>query len=510
MINPFRKNAQSVKPESDPIFHDIGRGEDGRAHADNWLSRNYFENPDELRLAGFTDGAGDILLGLTQAHSEKVVRADGRIEYRAMGGVPVGFKDDRHMTTVAGSRSGKGRSCIIPNLLTYAGSVLVIDCKGENSKATANYRAEKLGHKVHILDPFGITSDNVSQYRSRFNPLHRLEPKSPLLTEDAAMIAEALIIPSGGKDSHWDETAKAFVEGLILHIVTSKPKEERTLVAVAKLLEGMTSIHEVLQEMLQNAEADGRVAAAACAMIDRGEAERGSVLSNARKNLHFICHSSLARCLGAHDFSLDELTNGKTTIYLVLPATRLATCAQWLRVFVNMTLQSVERAPNKSPYPILMVLDEFPVLGRMRELEMAIGQIAGLGLRLWTILQDLGQLKALYGDMWETFLANSGVIQCFGNVDMFTSEWISKYLDKTTITVFDTNPVTALQKIEQGATGEVSRQQQVEMMMPFEVRRYFARDDKFSRQLVLVPGRRPYILQRASYDQHSLFAGRFG
>ena len=145
----------------------------------------------------------------------------------------------------------------------------------------------------------------------------------------------------------------------------------------------------------------------------------------------------------------------------------------------------------------------------MKELETAIGQIAGLGLRLHCILQDLGQLKALYKDRYETFLGNSGILQFFGNIDQFTCNWVSKYLDKTTIRVADRSGSTFSQKTEQGSTGISHKQQVQDLMTPGEVRRFFARDDRYSRQLVLIPERRPYILQRANYDQHSLFSGRF-
>jgi type IV secretion system protein VirD4 len=514
-MNFFSRQTGSTAPVGipDKILEDLPRGEEGRRRFESFLPHIYFESADNLARVGFKDAGSDIYLGIVNGSTQRIARADGRKEYATTGGVPVGIHDDRHLTTIAGSRSGKGRSAIIPNLLTYGGSVLTIDPKGENASVTARYRAQGLKQNVCVLDPFQITSASCAPYRRRFNPLAiLLRLESPTVIEDAGLIADALVVPGGGDDTHWDESAKAFIEGLLLHVATSSQfkDEDRNLVTMARLLGGDSMpVSELLQEMLTNESLDNRIVAAARAMQEKADKELASVLSTARKNLRFVQYDSMRDVLSGHDFELEDLKQGNMSVYLVLPAMRMGTCSQWLRLFINLALAATESSPVKPKIPTLMILDEFAVLGRMQELERAIGQIAGLGLRIWTILQDLGQLKALYKDRWETFLGNSGVIQCFGNVDHFTSEWISKYLDKTTITVTDIGATTIDQRHTQGASGQSEKQQVQDLMTGAEVRRYFARDDHFNRQLVLIPGWSPCILQRASYDQHALFKGRF-
>lgn len=508
----FSRKPQPAAQRPDPVLADLPRGEEGRRRCESFLPHLYFEKPENLAQIGFADGSADIFLGVTQGRTEALTRPDGRREFATTGGAAVGFRDDRHLTTVAGTRSGKGRSAIIPNLLTYGGAVLVIDPKGENASITARYRAESLGQTVCVLDPFCITAASCAPYRKRFNPLAMLTPDSETLVEDAGLIADALIVPGGGEETHWDETAKAFLEGVILHVATTYQlkTEERTLITVADMVAGRSMpFEELIQAMLENSSLDNVIIAAARSMKEKAERELASVLSNLRKNLRFMQYDSMRAVLAGHDVDLADLKRGTVTLYLVLPAMRMGICSQWLRLFINLSLAATERSPIKPKIPALLILDEFAVLGRMAELERAIGQIAGLGLRLWTILQDLGQLKALYKDRWETFLGNSGVIQCFGNVDHFTSDWISKYLDKTTLTVTDIGATTAEQKHNQGASGLSERQQVQDLMTAAEVRQYFARDDHFNRQLVLIPGRAPTILQRANYDQHALFEGRF-
>jgi type IV secretion system protein VirD4 len=119
--------------------------------------------------------------------------AHGRSEPHVLGGQVVGIGDDRHVVTIAGSRAGKGRSAIIPTLLTYDGSVLAIDLKGELATITARQR-EKMLQRILALDPFAILKDQAARYRARFNPLTILTPGSPTLIEDAGLIADALVV----------------------------------------------------------------------------------------------------------------------------------------------------------------------------------------------------------------------------------------------------------------------------------------------------------------------------
>lgn len=512
-MNIFSGKKQNRQPETeqDNVLFDMPRGEKGRKQIDNYLSKAYFESPAALEKVGFQDKAGHNFLGVINGKTEQIVRDDGRLEYKTLGGVPVGSLDDRHMTLVAGSRSGKGRSVIIPNLLTYAGSMIVIDPKGQNTAVTARYRAEELGHEVHVIDPFKITPEHCAKFRKQFNPLRILTPDNPHVVEDAGLIADAVVASASDRDPHWDETARAFIEGIILHVVTSATikRKERTLLTVAELLFGkLMPLDELLEEMLDNESLEGRVKAAARAIEEKPKNERGSVISTARRHMKFCDYDAIYDVLSGHDFDLGELKTYKTTLYIVLPAMRLASCKGLLRLFVNMTLGMVERETSKPEYPIQMILDEMPVLGYMKELEAAIGQVAGLGLRLHCILQDLGQLKAIYKERYESFLGNSGILTFFGNVDQFSANWISVYLGKTTVLMTDQNALSLDDK-NTGRDGKSQRMQVTDLLSAAEVRQFFARDDHMNRQLVFIPGRRPWVLQRVNYDQHDLFKGRF-
>jgi type IV secretion system protein VirD4 len=453
---------------------------------------------------------GMIFLGVIDGD----MKADDKGRPYVSGGLAVGLDDDRHMCTFAGSRAGKGRSAIVPNMLHYPGSVLATDPKGELATMTARRRAA-LGQSVHVLDPFGVASGAAVPFRAGFNPIEAMRPDS--LVEDGALIADALVVVAG-KDPHWDESARAFIRGVILHLKTwDEYKGRRNLLTLRQLVGGDTPALDALEAgMRKNKAAGGVIETAAADFFDRPENEKGSVLSSSRRHLAFI-DLFRDKPLGAftletHSFDLVALKTKATTIYLCLPARHIGTCNRWLRLFVNLTLQSMEQARGALPggVPVLCVLDEFATLGHLQQVEDAAGQIAGFGVKLWPVLQDLAQLKALYETRWETFLGNAGVVQFFGNNDLSTLEWISRRCGKTSIETVRASDVTVPGRMS-GATGESRATEVHDLLTIDEAARYFGRDDPQLRQLVVWAGRRtPFlVLQRAYYDKHALFAGLF-
>lgn len=211
--------------------------------------------------------------------------------------------------------------------------------------------------------------------------------------------------------------------------------------------------------------------------------------------------------LSRHDFNLAQLKSEPVTVYLCLPAMRMGTCNRWLRLFVNLALAAFETTPGKPEPPVLMYLDEFAVLGHMKAIEDAAGQIAGFGVKLWPIIQDLGQLKALYRDRWQTFMGNAGVLQFFGNNDTFTLDWVSKRLGTTSLIVENRAEVAEREATRDDQRGLSWSAQTRSLMTAEEIARFFSRDDPLQRQLVIWTGGHPMILQRAKYDSHALFAG---
>lgn len=470
---------------------------------------------------------GDVLKSRALAYDPN--NPGAKILVGAVGERLVGIADDRHIMTVAGSRGGKSVA-IIGNLLCYRGSVMCTDPKAELASITAEQRA-RLGQKVCILDPFERCSPQVAKYRASYNPLAVLDPASDTIIEDAGLIADALVIASPDqKEPHWDESARNFIEGLILHVATAKTfAGVRNLISVRALIRDalieepratvdpdLEGFCKVELAMLQNAERLKEndefdpvalaIEGAARDFYDKGSNERSSVLSTVRRHTKFLDYKAMHRVLAGHDFDLDELKTREDglSIYLCLPAGRLSSCARWIRMFIYQMLDSVERTPSRPDAPpALMILDEFASLGRMRALEDAIAQVAGFGLKLWVIVQDWGQGVALYKDRWESFTANAGIFQVFAVSDVTTTEYVARRLGKVPVEVSSRTDVNVKQ-LSDGASGRQVSVQMFDLLSPDEIVRYFARSDRLKRQLVIWAGFHPMILQRVEYfDRHS-------
>lgn len=496
------------------VFAGLSRGVPGLRPRDMAPPAAEFEEPERIAAAdSLRYAANKLFLGVLGATIER----DNKTKQRyAQGGALIGVETDQHAITIAGSRTGKGRAAIIPNMLLYSGSVLAIDPKGELALATAKARA-KLGQRVCVLDPFNTTGGKLKNWYSGFNPV-ALMGAVPMV-EDAVLIADAMVVPGGG-DPHWDESARTFLEGVILEVATAKRFEgRRDLVTVRDLIaQGDTApIEEGGEESGPEMEAlEGfmresavrAVRRAAADLFDRPERERDSVLSTTRRHLRALAFPEIEASLRGEGFDLAGLKTGPMTVYLCLPGRHMGTCGRWLRLFVNLALQAMEKTPGypAAGCPVLFVLDEFASLGHMRQIEDAAGQIAGYGVKLWPILQDLGQLKALYKERWETFMGNAGVLQFFGNNDLTTLEWISKRLGTTTIEQVSSSMVTP-DAAGKGASGESYAPRTTAVLEPDEIALVFGRPDALLRQLIIRAGFAPMILQRAYYDKHSAFRG---
>ncbi|MBJ3764329.1 type IV secretory system conjugative DNA transfer family protein [Maribius pontilimi] len=374
-----------------------------------------------------------------------------------------------HLITLAPTRAGTGVGTVIPNLLAVERSVLVIDPKGENARIAGAAR-RRFG-TVHILDPFQVSGLPSAAY----NPLDRLTPDSLDLGEDAASLTEALVMDPAGQvqEAHWNEEAKALLGGLIMFCVCHEENDRRSLATIREYLTLPPDRLRALLELMQESDAaGGLIARAANRFLGKADREAASVLSNAQRHTHFLDSPRIARCMARSDFAFADLRHRVTSVFLVLPPNRMDAYSRWLRLLVSQALQDIARDaevsatpagatgapaalsgptgdPGASPArsdapatplsatgrlkaPALFLLDEFAALGRLEAVERAMGLMAGYGLQLWPILQDMSQLRDLYGDRANTFIANAGVQQVFGVNDFETAKWLSQMIGQET------------------------------------------------------------------------------
>ncbi len=413
----------------------------------------------------------------------------------------LGRSDDRHIITIAGSRSGKSRSVLIPNLRRYRGPAVIIDPKGELAHETAKLRAS-WGHKVFVLNPFNAMAWGSHGHNPCAELLH--SPRETL-SADAAQLADALIIKNE-KEPHWTDSAKNLLTGLILHAFTTSPAQ-LSIETLRRQLTADAELPTLIRAMARNDALDGAIRNIGQSFLGKYHPgatpepsdEMRSILSTAREQTRPL--DDLKAVFARHDFRLEDLSASAQpiTIYLVLPATRIPTHARWLRLFVTQLLGTLERKPiARNRPPLWLILEEFAALGHMSSIEAAAGYFAGFGVRLWTVLQDLTQIKTHYRNSWETFLGNAGIIQAFGNIDATTTRYLSDLLGQTTIIEEQDNFVSVAQR-DRGDMGVRRNLRAVPLLSPSEITLHFARST--GRQLILVPGERPVHMNRLALTE---------
>ncbi|MBB5052707.1 SpoVK/Ycf46/Vps4 family AAA+-type ATPase [Afipia massiliensis] len=450
-----------------------------------WLSRGTRRIRRRMEAEGFGKGGSSAFATIVEEWGYRYKHGDlllGRSLQELWW--RVGLRDDRGMLTIAGSRTGKGRCAIIPNLLTWPGSALVIDPKGTNAAVTAARRGkgggrvtEFLGQEVHVVDPFGIVKGTQT---SRFNPFSGLDPYSPEFAEEVGLLADALVVQErDGEASHWDEGVKLLLAGLIAFLVIGG-RANPTLYDIRQSLTlPEDKFEKLLAVMLK---IGGIPAAAAGLLINAGRNERGSFLTTALRNTQWLESAVMGNVLSASDFDVRDLKRKNMTVYIVLPPSYLEEHKRFMRMFVNLAIRGMS-AGEKPKHPVLFLLDEFYSLGRLSLMEKAAGLMSGYGMKLWPIVQNLGQLQHLYPYNWETFFANSGAVQVFGMNDRTTGEYLVSRLGSAVRTEQVGN---TLQRV-------VSQLREVN-----EAEREVSRES--GRQIVFRSGALPMLLSRISYD----------
>ncbi len=340
------------------------------------------------------------------------------------------------------------------------------------------------------------------------------------------MFADALITHPDKGERHWTESAQALLRALILVALTDPRPTHRNLVTVRRLLtltdrrigdvrfeaaeEGVKlEAQEALIYLLraQRGRRNGDICVGVAEQLEAmGPEERGSVLSAARTQTQWLDDRRVKSVLCASDFRMADLKRKRTTIYLCLPAMRMGTHARWLRLMILLALSVMERTKVKPPAPVLFVLDEFPVLGHIEAIEKAAGLMAGFDVKLWTIVQNVGQLKQHYEKAWETFIANSGALTAFGVVDQESLKVLSDKLGR----------LRMVEQVSSGAVGSALLQgspafrddhHDVPLLAEHEIGRVFGRDEK--RLLLLGAGSMPAVIERFVYYADPMFEGLY-
>ncbi|HVK54214.1 MAG TPA: type IV secretory system conjugative DNA transfer family protein [Burkholderiales bacterium] len=359
-----------------------------------------------------------------------------------------------HIMAFAPTRSGKGVGLVLPTLLSWPHSVVVYDIKGENWALTAGWRQKEANNHVLKFEPTAIDGSSI-----RYNPMDLVRVYTDKEVADVQNIMNMIADPEGkGLADHWQKTGHALLVGTALHVLYAE--SDKSLCGVIGFLSNPArTIQDSLNYMLNTdhdmegvrgwVDTEGNptfthpvVAAVARDMLNKAEEEMSSVVSTAVSYLTLYRDPIVARNTACSEFIISDLMNDErpVSLYLVVPPSDKDRLKPLIRLVVNQVIRSlVEKMEFKDgrsvasyKHRLLLLIDEFPSLGKLDIFEESLAFIAGYGLKAYLIIQDISQLHTAYGKD-ESIFSNCHLRIAYAPNKVETAEMLSKMTGSTTI-----------------------------------------------------------------------------
>ena len=353
----------------------------------------------ELRKAGLLDDAGVVLCQTDEARYASRPDGKGGIRWAMQRpGELIRHSGPEHVLVFAPTRSGKGIGTVVPTLLCWEASAVIYDIKRELWTLTAGWR-RRFSHCWRF--------DPTSTGGVRYNPLFEIR-KGRNEVRDAQNVAEILIDPDGKPDKdHWKVSGAALLTAVILHVLYAE--SDKSLRGVSAFLSDPNRTQmDTLTRMLTAAHLPSGphpvVAQTARAMISKSDNELSGVVSTAKAALTLYDDEIVAENTATSDFRITDLMNADNpvSLYLVVPPSDIDRTRPLIRLmlqqFGKRLTERMEFGSSKAyRHRLLMLLDEFPTLGRLSFFETALAFSAGYGIKCYLICQSLTQLDKSYG-----------------------------------------------------------------------------------------------------------------
>ena len=371
----------------------------------------------EIVRAGLTRPAGVFLGRVRAGRDTTYLRHDG----------------PEHVMAFAPTRSGKGVGLVVPTLLSWPGSAVIHDIKGENWQLTAGWRT-RFSHCL-LFNPTDARS-------AAYNPLLEVR-RGDHEVRDVQNIADILVDPEGALErrNHWEKTSHALLVGAILHVLYADP--DKTLRGVANFLSDPARPFELTLHLMMTSAHLGDlphpvVASAAREVLNKSDNERSGVLSTAMSFLGLYRDPTVATVTSRCDWRIADLIDCAcpVSLYLVVPPSDISRTKPLIRLLLNQIGRRLTESLDGSDgiarrHQLLLMLDEFPALGRLDFFESALAFMAGYGLRAFLIAQSLNQIDKAYGPN-HAILDNCHVRIAFATNDERTAKRISDALGTAT------------------------------------------------------------------------------
>ena len=332
-----------------------------------------------------------------------------------------------HALVVAPTRSGKGVGIVIPNLLTWPGSVIVLDIKHENYQRTAGARAQT--QPVYMWSP-------MAEHSASFNPLDFITPSGPNRISDIQRLATILLPQEGYGGAMWVNEARSLFMGLVLLVLEDKDKAS-TLGEVYRTLMSEQDLVQIAEEALDNEDLDRTCKELLANFKNKAAKERSGVKSNLTQAMGLWANPHIDAATAESSFDLRTLRKKPASIYVGVAQDQLVTLAPLLNLFFQQAVAVLSHTlpGTDEPHEVLMLIDEFPMLGQMETLTKGLALLAGYRIRIALICQGLGQLEEIYRQGTEGVLQNCALQVFFAPNDDSTTNYIARRLGTKTVKV---------------------------------------------------------------------------
>jgi type IV secretion system protein VirD4 len=325
---------------------------------------------------------------------------------------PLLYTGERHLITIASTGSGKGRSVIIPNLLEYEGSVIVLDVKGELYNVTAKQR-KRMGNRVILLDPFRIIGGKLK--RDALNLFDLIDLSDDVLFECQSLAAQ-LCQRGNHSDKYWDDSARSLMAGLIAYVFHKNPRDEKNMRAVINILNGGDLDYDLAVILDTEKNLPRMITDAIKSHLNTpASPTRACIDSTVNSHLYTFSNEKILDSVDKSTFKLTDMVKGKPIdIYIAFPPDKLnshnALFLQWVLLLIR-AIVSRKKLPDRNT---LFILDEADALGSCDQLSDFMTLCRGYGAQMWLFWQNASQLVNRYKHSYKTILSNSGIIQVFG------------------------------------------------------------------------------------------------
>jgi type IV secretion system protein VirD4 len=384
------------------------------------------------------------------------------------GGRLLTFGGSEHVMLYAPTRTGKGVGVVIPNLLTWSDSVVVLDVKRENWQASAGFRAAH-GQQVILFDPL----DPAGQ-TARFNPLGHIDRSDPISVMDELQKLAVMLFPAPpNTDPFWAEAARTGFIGVGAY-VAEIPEGPFSLGAIYRELTSGEPRSRLQGVIAARAKAGRPLpAGAASALADFCSASDNtfaSIKQTITSRMNLWLNPRICAATDVSDFDLRDLRNRRISLYLTVSPDNLARVAPLYNLLLQQLVDlNVRELPSTDRHtiPVLVLLDEFARLGHAGVIAHGFSYVAGYGLRLLAVLQSPAQLRAEYGpDLAEEIMANCGVEVAFAPKELKVAQDLSERLGYWTYAGRSSSRPTLLSK---GNRSTTETDQRRALMMPQEL-----------------------------------------